>query len=162
MIKFGKIIDKLIEISMSDELSGDARSQLDLVIEELVEFEVDQHNGLLPIDYRELSPEELEEIREFEMFVRDVMNDNLALAWFWNEMREYNHNDTVMVSGKDLNKIIAITRTLMDLKPNLNASLMDFYCYLNELKPTEKSLDEIIYEIGMTCPSWSDDLEKLN
>ena len=80
MIKFGKIIDKLIEISMSDELSEDARSQLDLVIEELVEFDVDQHNGILPIDYRELSPEELEEIREFEMFVRDVMNDNLALA----------------------------------------------------------------------------------
>ena len=77
-------------------------------------------------------------------------------------MREYNKNDIVMVSGKDLNKIIAITRTLMNLKPNLNASLMDFYCYLNELKPTEKSLDEIIYEIGMTCPSWSDDLEKLN
>ena len=80
MIKFGKIIDKLIEISMSDELSGDARSQLDLVIEELVEFEVDQHNGLLPIDYRELSPEELEEIRDFEMLVRDVMDDNLAMA----------------------------------------------------------------------------------
>ena len=77
-------------------------------------------------------------------------------------MREYNKNDTVMVSGKDLNKIIAITRTLMDMKPDLNASLMDFYCYLNELKPTAKSLDEIIYEIGMTCPSWSDDLEELN
>ena len=69
-------------------------------------------------------------------------------------MREYNKNDTVMVSGKDLNKVIAITRTLMDLKPNLNASLMDFYCYLNELKPIEKSLDEIIWEEGMTCPSW--------
>ena len=80
MIKFGKIIDKLIEISTSDELSEDARSSLDIVIEELVEFNVDQHNGILPIDYRELSPEELEEIREFEMFVRDVMNDNLALA----------------------------------------------------------------------------------
>ena len=80
MIKFGKIIDKLIEISMSDELSEIARSQLDIVIEELVEFNVDQHNGILPMDYRELSPEELEEIREFEMFVRDVMNDNLALA----------------------------------------------------------------------------------
>ena len=80
MIKFGKIIDKLIEISTSDELSEIARSQLDLVIEELVEYEVDQHNGILPIDYRELSPEEMEEIREFEMFVRDVMNDNLALA----------------------------------------------------------------------------------
>lgn len=80
MIKFGKIIDKLIEISTSNELSEIARSQLDLVIEELVEYEVDQHNGILPIDYRELSPEEMEEIREFEMFVRDVMNDNLALA----------------------------------------------------------------------------------
>ena len=80
MIKFGKIIDKLIEISTSDELSEDARSSLDIVIEELVEFEVDQHNGILPIDYRELSPDELEEIRDFEMFVRDVMNDNLALA----------------------------------------------------------------------------------
>ena len=90
------------------------------------------------------------------------------IIWLWhdflleNEMKEFNQNDTVMVSGKDLNKIIAITRTLMDMKPDLNASLMDFYCYLNELKPTEKSLDEIIYEIGMTCPSWSDDLEKLN
>ena len=80
MIKFGKIIDKLIEISTSDELSEIARSQLDIVIEELVEFEVNQHNGILPIDYRELSPDELEEIREFEMFVRDVMSDNLALA----------------------------------------------------------------------------------
>ncbi len=80
MIKFGKIIDKLIEISTSDELSEDARITLDSVIEELVEFEMNQHGGMLPIDYRELSPEELEEIREFEMLVRDVMNDNLAMA----------------------------------------------------------------------------------
>jgi hypothetical protein len=80
MIKFGKIIDKLIEISTSDELSEEARISLDSVIEELVEFEMNQHGGMLPIDYRELSPEELEEIREFEMLVRDVMNDNLAMA----------------------------------------------------------------------------------
>jgi len=52
----------------------------------------------------------------------------------------------------------------MDLKPDLNARLMDFYCYLNELKPTEKSLDEIIWEEGMTCPSWDwdEDLKGLN
>ena len=74
-----------------------------------------------------------------------------------------------MVSGKDLNQIIAIIRTLMDLKPDLNASLIDFYCYLNELKPTDafdalvKSLDEIIWDEGMTCPSWNeDDLKGLN
>jgi len=46
MIKFGKIIDKLIEISTSDELSETSRSQLDLVIEELVEFEVNRHDGI--------------------------------------------------------------------------------------------------------------------
>ena len=80
MIKFGKIIDKLIEISMSDELSEEARNQLDIVIEELVEFEMKRHHGMLPMDYRELSPEEMEEIREFEMLVRDVMDDNLAMA----------------------------------------------------------------------------------
>jgi hypothetical protein len=80
MIKFGKIIDKLIEISTSDELSEGARNQLDIVIEELVEFEMHQHDGMLAMDYRDLSPEEMEEIRNFEMLVRDVMNDKLALA----------------------------------------------------------------------------------
>ena len=79
-MSFGKIIDKLIEISTSDELSEIARNQLDLVIEDLVEFEMNKHHGILPIDYRELSPEELEEIREFEMLVRDVMDDKLAMA----------------------------------------------------------------------------------
>ena len=34
----------------------------------------------LPVDYRDLSPEEMEEIRNFEMLVRDVMNDKLAMA----------------------------------------------------------------------------------
>ncbi len=80
MIKFGKIIDKLIEISTSDELSEDARITLDSVIEELVEFEMNRHGGMLPIDYRDLSPEEMEEVKQFEMFMRDVMNDELAMA----------------------------------------------------------------------------------
>ena len=96
------------------------------------------------------------------------------IIWLWldflleNEMKEFNHDDTVVVSGKDLNRIIVLIRALMDLKPDLNARLMDFYCYLNELKPIEKSLDEIIWEEGMTCPSWDsfdcdeDDLTRLN
>ena len=50
----------------------------------------------------------------------------------------------------------------MDLKPDLNASLIDFYCYLNELNPMVKSLDEIIWEEGLTCPSWNEDLKGLN
>ena len=49
---------------------------------------------------------------------------------------------------------------LMDLNPELNESLMDFYCYLNELKPIneDKSLDEIIWNLGMNLPSWDDEL----
>ena len=78
-------------------------------------------------------------------------------------MKKFNESDTIVVSGRDLNKIIVMIRALMDLRPDLNEKLLDFYCYLNELKPTEKSLDEIIYEIGMTCPSWDEDnLRELN
>ena len=66
------------------------------------------------------------------------------------------------MSGKDINKIIVMIRMLMDLNPELNESLMDFYCYLNELKPIEKSLDEIIWDEGLTCPSWNEDLKGLN
>ena len=80
MIKFGKIIDKLIEISTSDELSECARSSLDSVIEELIEFEANRHGGMLPMDFRDLSPEEKLEIEQFERFMRDVMNDELAMA----------------------------------------------------------------------------------
>jgi hypothetical protein len=79
-MSFGKIIDKLIEISTSDELSEEARNQLDIVIEELVEFEIDQHDGMLPMDFRNLSPEEMEEMKQFEIFVRGVMSDELAMA----------------------------------------------------------------------------------
>ena len=80
MINFGKIIDKLIEISISDELAEGTRSSLDSVIEELVEFEMNRHGGMLPMDYRDLSPEEKLEIEQFERFMRDVMNDELAMA----------------------------------------------------------------------------------
>ena len=76
----GKFIDKLIEISTTMEISEEVKFKLDEVIEDLIHYEIDNNDGMLPIDYRELSPEEMEEIREFDMFVRDVMNDNLALA----------------------------------------------------------------------------------
>ena len=59
---------------------------------------------------------------------------------------------------------------MMDERPDLNERLMDFYCYLREMKnPTnlkrvtvdesdgvDMNLDEIIWEEGMTCPSWND------
>ena len=76
----GKFIDKLIEISTTMEISEEVKFKLDEVIEDLILYEIDKNDGMLPIDYRDLSPEEMEEIREFERFVRDVMNDNLAMA----------------------------------------------------------------------------------
>ena len=87
MIKFRKIIDKLIEVSTSNKLDDGVKHQLDIIIEELVEFEVKQmecavlDDEMSAINWnRNLSPEELEEIQQFEMLVRDVMNDKLALA----------------------------------------------------------------------------------
>ena len=51
-------------------------------------------------------------------------------------------------------------RMLMDLNPELNESLMNFYCYLNDLKSIneDKSLDEIIWDLGLNLPSWDDEL----
>ena len=75
-------------------------------------------------------------------------------------MKQFNELDNIVMSGKDVNKIIVMIRMLMDLNPELNESLMDFYCYLNELKPIneDKSLDEIIWDLGMNLPSWDDEL----
>ena len=80
LIGLGKFIDKLVEISTSMDISKEVKFKLDEVIEDLIHYEIDNNDGMLPMDYRELSPEEMEEIREFEMLVRDVMNDKLAMA----------------------------------------------------------------------------------
>ena len=75
-------------------------------------------------------------------------------------LKQFNESDNIVLSGKDVNKIIVMIRMLMDLNPELNESLMDFYCYLNELKPIneDKSLDEIIWDLGLNLPSWDDEL----
>jgi len=74
-------------------------------------------------------------------------------------MKQFNERDNVVLSGRDVNKIIVMIRMLMDLNPELNESLMDFYCYLNELNPLDeaKSLDEMIWESGLNLPSWDDE-----
>ena len=79
MVNFGKMIDKLIEISTNQDLSQESKNQLDEVIDEMIHVEIDNNKQIVP-DFNDLSPEEMEEIREFEMFVRDVMNNKLAMA----------------------------------------------------------------------------------
>ena len=61
----------------------------------------------------------------------------------------------------------------MDERPDLNEKLMDFYCYLQEMKSNDSNdrndlkritvnksesinmnLDEMIWNLGMNLPSW--------
>lgn len=79
MIDFGKMIDKLIEISTTQDMSEEVKFKLDEVIDELINLEIDKNGSVVP-DFTDLSPEELEEIKLFEMVVRDVMDNKLAMA----------------------------------------------------------------------------------
>ena len=92
MVDFGKMIDKLIEINTNQDISDEVKCNLDDVIDELIHLEIENNgekvldsnelmdsNQIVP-DFSDLSPEEMEEIKQFELFVRDVMNNKLALA----------------------------------------------------------------------------------
>ena len=79
MVDFGKMIDKLIEISTTQDMSQEVQFKLDEVIDELIHLEIEKNGSVVP-DFTDLSPEEMEEIKLFEMFVRDVMNDEVAMA----------------------------------------------------------------------------------
>ena len=82
----------------------------------------------------------------------------------------------IEIKNKDLNKILLVMKYVMDERPDLNEKLMDFYCYLQEMKspnPTndrndlkrvtvdesdsvDMNLDELIWELDMVLPSWDD------
>ena len=93
MINLGKTIDKLIEISTTSKLPDDCRLKLNVVIEELIHFYFESNGGHFhklveagdigdgPVpDFRDLSPEEMEEVKEFEMMVRTILDENVAMA----------------------------------------------------------------------------------
>ena len=83
----------------------------------------------------------------------------------------------IEIKNKDLDKILLMMKYVMDERPDLNEKLMDFYCYLREMKDSgnhsrnhsrnnlkritvEKStaidmnLDELIWKLNMVLPSW--------
>ena len=74
MNKLHKMIDKLIEIRVTSDLSPEAFHNLDFVIEELMD-----DAGIIP-DYRDLSPEEMEEIKQFESVLQGLMSHRMAMA----------------------------------------------------------------------------------
>tara|TARA_R110002153_G_scaffold129461_1_gene278159 strand:+ start:819 stop:1067 length:249 start_codon:yes stop_codon:yes gene_type:complete len=79
----------------------------------------------------------------------------------------------IEIKNKDLDKILLLIKYMMDERPDLNEKLMDFYCYLLDMKnesqvkrttvdsPWESkedsesmNLDEMIWNLGMSLPSW--------
>jgi len=79
MVDFGKTIDKLIKISAMADLTDEVKMVLDDVIDELINTELTENKDIVP-DYSQLSPDELEEIKQFEILVRGVMDGEVAQA----------------------------------------------------------------------------------
>ena len=74
MNKLHEIIDKLIEVRVTSELSPKAGDNLDFVIESLID-----EAGIVP-DYNDMTPEEIEDIKYFESVIKDMMSRRLAMA----------------------------------------------------------------------------------
>ena len=76
----------------------------------------------------------------------------------------------IEIKNKDLDKILLLIKYMMDERPDLNERLMDFYCYLLDMKNESQvkrttvdesesdsgsmNLDEMIWNLGMSLPSW--------
>ena len=86
--------------------------------------------------------------------------------------------DNVNVRYADWVKILFCIRHLMDTHPEYNKMMMNFYARLWEICPVDQksqdhfdtvgfkpkneshhNLDEVIWDLGMTLPSWEDEDE---
>ena len=74
MNKLHEMIDKLIEVRVSSKLSPEANHNMDLVIEALIE-----EANTVP-DWDNMTPEEIEEIKYFEVIIKDMIEHRLAMA----------------------------------------------------------------------------------
>ena len=73
-----EIIDCLIELSAKHEAKP-LRKELDVIIEDLVYLELGKKDGR---NFKDLSPEEIEEIMLFEELMKGLMRNKLAMAWW--------------------------------------------------------------------------------
>ena len=75
MSKLHEMIDKLIEIRVTSNLSPDASYNMDFVIEALID-EAD----MVPDWNGDVTLEEMKEIKYFQSVIRDLMSNRLAMA----------------------------------------------------------------------------------
>ena len=71
-----EIIDCLIELSAKHEAKP-MRQELDIIIEDLVYLELGKKDAR---EFKDLSPEEIEEIALFEELMKGLMKNKLAMA----------------------------------------------------------------------------------
>ena len=98
------------------------------------------------------------------------------MNWLWHDFPL--ENEVIEIKHKDLDKILVVMKYMMDERPDLNERLMEFYCYLLDMKNesldlqnksqvkritvdesdgVDMNLDEMIWELGMNLPSWDID-----
>lgn len=100
----------------------------------------------------------------------------------------HDSNDPFLMTGRDLNRMIAVVKLIMAIKPNLNKYLMDWLGYLHDIKPliqkekpfdstndstnekhsdelhhsdeqVQSYVDELAWRLGLKLPSWDKDDE---
>ena len=74
-----------------------------------------------------------------------------------NKKLPHQDNEIFELTGYELNKIIVLIDSFLQTKPNLNERVMPFFAYLCQMDYTQKELDEIVWELNMTLPSWEDE-----
>lgn len=91
----------------------------------------------------------------------------------------HDNNDCFSMTGQDVNRMIAIVKLIMAMRPSLNEYLMDWLGYLHDIKPlitksneiekkkpsksddstnekVQSYVDELAWRLGLKLPSWSD------
>ena len=82
----------------------------------------------------------------------------------------HDNNDPFLMNGQDVNRMIAIVKLIMAMRPSLNEYLMDWLGYLHDIKPliakekpfdstnekVQSYVDELAWRLGLKLPSWSD------
>lgn len=79
MKELNEIVDSLIEVTTSNELSDKIKDDLDMIIDDLVYLAMEAN----PKKYNykdQLSVEELEEMAMFEKLVKGMLSNKIALA----------------------------------------------------------------------------------
>ena len=70
---------------------------------------------------------------------------------------------TIVIDKQDLKLVLKLLKKLMDIRPQWNEQLVDFYaklydCYHDGRAFEQESfeLNEMIWELGLSLPSWDD------